>query len=116
MQLAAAAKVLFPRPLNPPLLLKLTRPLTWSTWCVGVYHSPTWVTVLSVASLAKMGDDRDKGHAPAKMGDDRDKGHACNGSMVVGAQGAQRVTRGPQTMVLVGWQGVRDDALGDGAP
>ena len=41
-----------------------------------------------MASLAKTGDDRDKGHALAMMGDDRDKGRMYDGSMVVRAQGA----------------------------
>ncbi len=68
---------------TPPLLLKLMRPMTWYAWCVGMYHFPTWVTVLSVSSPAKMGDDRDKGRTPAMMGDDRDKGRARDGSMVV---------------------------------
>jgi hypothetical protein len=105
MQSAANAELLHLSPLTPPLSLKLMRPMTWSARCVGVYHSPTWVKVLSVASPAKTGDDRDKGHAPATMGDDRDKGRGHDGSMVVGAQGAQRVTRGSQTIVVIGGRG-----------
>jgi hypothetical protein len=122
MRPAANAELLRPRPLNPPQLLKLTILMTWSAWCIGVNHSPTWVTVISVASPAKTGDDRDNGHAPVRMEDDRDKGRVRDGSMVVGAKGVQRVTRGLRTMVVVGGQGgqggrgVRDDALGDGAP
>ncbi len=50
----------------------------------------------------------------------QDKGHTRDGSMVVGAQGARRVTRGSQTMVIIrgqGGRGVQDNtALGDGSP